>query len=190
MAVLVEGVSVIVRRLDIDAKYPRGWAGYVDDCPNTTLCADAHLARVGFMAPADAQLFIGRLGDQGFVVGPNPVGCEVAVVDHVGGTLQSADWLQVGGVRVDGHDVCACRLAGDESTLMITPDGWSWDKSLYRGAVQLREPETAGRWRFLRFENGLDVFLDLETGKEKFVGRTGLSKLVDDPASAKRRDVN
>ena len=190
MAVLVEGISVIVRRLDVDAKYPGGWDGYVEDCPNATLCADAHIARVGFMVPADARLFVGRLGDHGFVIESPDRRCDVAVVDHVSGTLQGTDWLEVGGVHLDGHEVCVCRVVGDDSTVLITPDGWSWEQSLYGRAVHLPETVTASRMRFLRHENGLDVFLDLETGKEKFVGRTALSKLVDDPASAKRRDVN
>ncbi len=190
MALLVEGVSVIVRRLDIDARYPGGWAGYIDDCPNATLCADAHIARIGFMAPADARLFIGRLGDHGFVVGRDPAGCEVAVVGHIGGILQAAEWLEVGGVAIDGHEVCACRMNGDESRTLITPDGWSWEQSLYHRSVRLPETLETSSMKFLRHENGLDVFLDLETGKERFVGRTGLSKLVDDPASATRRDVN
>lgn len=190
MAVLVEGISVIVRRLDIDAKYPGGWDGYVDDCPNATLCADEHIARVGFMAPPDARVFVERLGSHGFRVDPNDGRCDVAVVDHVAGTLQRAAWLEVGGVTVDDHQICVCRLVGDDTKVLITPDGWSWDTSLYRGGERVPEAAAGEGAQFLRHENGLDVFLDLETGKEKFIGRTGLSKLADDPASAKRRDLN
>ncbi len=189
MAVLVEAISIIVRRLDIDTKYPDGWDGYVSDCPNATLCADQHLARVGFMAPADARLFVERLSDKGFVTEP-PESREIAVVDHVSGPLQAAGWLEVGGVTYRGHEVCACRLVGDDSGVLITPDGWSWGASLYGAGHWQPESAVDSRWRFVRHEDGVDVFLDPDTGKERYVGRTGLSKLVDDPASRKRRDLN
>jgi hypothetical protein len=44
MAILVEGISVIARRKTIEEKYPEGWAGFVRDVPNNTLCADEEIA--------------------------------------------------------------------------------------------------------------------------------------------------
>jgi hypothetical protein len=61
MAVLVEAISVIVRRARLEAIYPGGWEGFVRDCPNRTLCADANLVRVGFMTPAGVQEWVERL---------------------------------------------------------------------------------------------------------------------------------
>ena len=57
MAVLVEGISVIVRRDAIESKYDGGWDTFVDNVPNATLCADDEIARVGFMGPADVEAF-------------------------------------------------------------------------------------------------------------------------------------
>jgi len=65
MAVLVEAISVIVRRKAIDHSYPGGWDAFVAEVPNKTLCADDQLARVGFMTPQDVQNFIRALGDRG-----------------------------------------------------------------------------------------------------------------------------
>lgn len=45
MAVLVEAISVIVRRDAIRGKYPGGWQGFVAAVPNGTLCYDDDLAR-------------------------------------------------------------------------------------------------------------------------------------------------
>jgi hypothetical protein len=61
MAVLVEGISVIVRRDAVQSLYPGGWEGFVADAPNKTLCADPNLARVGFMAPDDVKAFVAQL---------------------------------------------------------------------------------------------------------------------------------
>lgn len=51
MAVLVEAISVIVRRDALDARYPGGSDRYVADCPNATTCADAHFVRVRWCYP-------------------------------------------------------------------------------------------------------------------------------------------
>ena len=51
MAVLIEAISVRVRLADIEAKYAGGWEQFVRKAPRATLCADAHVARVGFLAP-------------------------------------------------------------------------------------------------------------------------------------------
>jgi hypothetical protein len=55
VAVLVEATSVIVRRGKLEAAYSGGWSGFVADCPNKTLCADRHIARIGFMSPLDVE---------------------------------------------------------------------------------------------------------------------------------------
>ena len=53
MAVLVEAISVIVRRDAINRSYDGGWAGFLSHVPNNTLCADHELARVGFSGDRD-----------------------------------------------------------------------------------------------------------------------------------------
>jgi len=51
MGVLVEGISVIVRRDAFERYYPGGTAGYESDAPNETYCDDEYLTRVGFSTP-------------------------------------------------------------------------------------------------------------------------------------------
>jgi len=46
MTVLVEGISVIIKREVIERKFPGGWQDFVKDVPNQTLCADDELARI------------------------------------------------------------------------------------------------------------------------------------------------
>ena len=58
MAVLIEGISVIVRRDAIESRYRSGWDGFVADVPSATFCADEEIARVGFMHPVDVEAFI------------------------------------------------------------------------------------------------------------------------------------
>jgi hypothetical protein len=49
MAVLVEALSVIVRREAIVRKDSGGWSAFVAAVSNETFCADSELVRVGFI---------------------------------------------------------------------------------------------------------------------------------------------
>jgi len=46
VAILIEAISVVIKRSVIDNKFPGGWEAFAEDCPNQTLCADSALARV------------------------------------------------------------------------------------------------------------------------------------------------
>ena len=65
MAVLCEGISVIVRRDSIDQNFKGGWAGLLETVPNSTMCTDGELVRVGFLSPADVANYIHELEDLG-----------------------------------------------------------------------------------------------------------------------------
>jgi len=82
MAVLVEAISVVVRRDAIASKYPGGWDAFVDDVPNATLCFDGEVARVGFMAPPDVKAFLKHLERKGLQILDNGKFIDIAVVDQ------------------------------------------------------------------------------------------------------------
>src|SRR4051812_14093014 len=130
MAVLVEGISVIVLRARVESRYPGGWAGFVSDCPNATLCADSNLARVGFMTSADVQVWIDRLVDGGLEFLRDGVAVDIGVVDQLAGVTVNCSWLEVGTVDVPDGAVRACRLVGDTVNTLFTPDGWTYAGSL------------------------------------------------------------
>lgn len=169
--------------------YPGGWAGFVADCPNATLCADAQLARVGFMTPTDVQLFVDRLVAIGLEFVRDGVAADIAVVDQVGGTTVSCPWLEVGTVDLAGRPVRACRLVGDTDHTLITPDGWTYAGSLSAADNFVPNDQVADTVEFLRHENGLDVFLNRLTGKVVYLGRTSLMPIVPpSPKSVKERN--
>jgi hypothetical protein len=172
MAVLIEGISVVVRRPRIDALYPGGWKGYVSDCPNRTLCADPDLARIGFMDPADVQAFVNRLESLGFVFYRDNDAVDLVVVDQQEGPTTACSWLEFGHVSVEGNRLAVCRLAGSKDLTLVMPDGWTYEGSLSASFGFLPTEEAKRELRFLRHDNGVDVFLHLPTGREVYVGRT------------------
>ena len=174
MAVLVEGLSGIVRIDSILLRFPGGWDGFADTCPNATLCADDKIARVGFMAPNDVKSFIERLESKGLRYMVDGVAADIAVVDQLQGPLVTCDWLEVGHVELkEGeYQVAACRMKCCPSNDLILPLGWSYENSLSMNFEYVSPGNLEKCMKFLYRDGGLDVYLNLITGKKMYVGRT------------------
>jgi hypothetical protein len=171
MGVLVEGISVIVRRDAAEERFAGGWQGFVRHVPNRTLCSDGDLCRVGFMTPADVQAYTTTLEDEGLVFQMDGEAVDFTVVDQLWGPTVPASWLEFGNIEAGGMKISACWLAGQRPNEIAFPDGWQFDGSLSAKTGFIGNDEIDQRLRFLRRENGLDVYRDLTTGKEVFVGR-------------------
>lgn len=184
MAVLVEAISVIVRRDAIQAKYPGGWTAFEWAAPNATLCYDDELARIGFMHPQDVERFVSRLERNGltFLVGNRAQ--DLAVADQQRGLMTECEWLEFAKLPFgeSGGTVSACWLfdgpriaAGihlrDKSINLATPPGWKFEDSLSHHFAFVPTGQEEGRLTLLRREGGMDVYLDRETGQEVFVAR-------------------
>jgi tetratricopeptide (TPR) repeat protein len=167
MAIVIEGFSVIVRNVDLAAKYPGGLEAYRGNCPNNTFCADDHLSRIGFMAHGDAGIFIALLAEKGLTPARKGSAEDVALVSQLDGLLQPCSWLELG---TWGKAVIAW-LAGTERGDLHAPAGWHADKQ-----VQLMSAEElAQRLEHIRLEDNVDVYRDKVTGQELYVGRTAAS---------------
>jgi tetratricopeptide (TPR) repeat protein len=164
MAVLIEGFSVVVRNADLAAKYPGGVAGYRRDCPNNSFCADEHLSRVGFMAQADAEVFVARLAEKGLTPSRKDAAEDVALVSQADGLLRPCVWLELG----QWGQAAVAWLAGTQRGDLHAPAGWSPDRQLQPMSAE----EIKRRLDFVRSEGNVDVYRDKTTGQELYVGRT------------------
>jgi len=174
MPVLVEGVSVIVRLEAIRAQMKDGMDGFLRLVPNGTYCVDQDLARVGFMTPQDVQDFVGKLTQHGLVFVRDGRAVDLVVVDQVGGPTSECPWVEF--LRAidskSGSEVVCCRFIGNASTDVATPRGWLHERSLSSKISFTPNERIKEELRFLRREGSLDVYVDLTTGKEVYVGRT------------------
>jgi hypothetical protein len=173
MAVLVEAISVVVRIPAIQEKYPGGWGAFKKHSPNNTLCADPHLARLGFMIPTDVESFVKELENEGLVFVEGEKTIDIVIVDQYTGFTKSCDWAEFGSVDVEGNAVKACRAVEDKSGQLMLPDGWKFDGSISQTSGFAPTEHVDKSLKFLRHENGSDVYLNNLTGKEVYVGRTG-----------------
>lgn len=176
MAILIEAISVVLNANSVITKYPGGWEQFVADVPNKTLCADGELARIGFMMPQDAKAYVESLARHGLIYLCDGNAQDFVIVDQQRGFAAPCDWAEFG--RVDwqkdsAKKVAACRAIGSQASKLVTPDGWTYEGSLSAKFTFIETGWTPEFMDFLRHENGLDVYRDLRTGKEVYVGRTG-----------------
>ncbi len=172
MAVLIEAISVIIRRTTINDKYPGGWDDFVLTAPNNTLCADDKIARVGFMSPDDVKSFIKGLEKNGFIYLADGKAVDIAVIDQLKGFMVPCDWLSAGHVEINGqYKIAACKLKKCRSYHIALPEDWIYEQSLSREYAYVPSEHMDKSMKYLRHENGVDVYLNLLTDEEVYVGR-------------------
>ena len=172
MAVLIEAISVVIRVEAIHSRYPGGWQSFSKVVPNNTLCSDNDLARVGFMTPEDARAFTERLEQIGIVFLRDGHCHDAVVIDQLRGILNPCDWVEYGHVELaQGQKISAAQMKGSEHRQVFCPDGWRYENSLSRNFGFVPTGKEKQSLRFLRREDGLDVYLNLLTGNEVFVAR-------------------
>lgn len=151
MAVLVEALSVVVKRKVIEQKLKNGWSSLLELIPNATLCFDDELARVGFMSPAEVSEFVETLTELGMQIFKNGHFEDAAVVDQVNGPTLPTSWLEFGKLPCDdeGNKVSACWLFEGErkgaglhfisrEISLALPRGWKYEKSLSKDFTFVR----------------------------------------------------
>ncbi|MEZ5126808.1 MAG: hypothetical protein R2826_11310 [Thermoleophilia bacterium] len=183
MAVLVEGISVVVRRDAIDERHDGGLPAFTEAVPSVLFAADDYIAVVGFQAPEEAEAYCVTLAEAGINFGDeddDDVPTDVAVVDQFEGILTDTDWLECARFDFDeqGHEITVCwfitgehlhgeiDLPGEELDVAV-PAGWEYEHSLSAAARYIPEDEAAERLEFLRHDPaGYDIYRDRETGEE------------------------
>jgi len=173
MPVLVEGISVIVRRDAIDRRYKGGWNGFAAARPNATLCFDAEIARIGFMAPPDVTHFVNGLRSMGFVF-PEPTTepTEIVVIDQRTGPTTPCDWIEVIRVPVPGGAVVAARLKGSQEKNLVCPGGWNYERSMSKTHLFVPNEKRNTDLELIGEENGVQIYRNKKTGEKVYAGRT------------------
>ena len=187
MAVLVEATSVIVRRDAIVRSFAGGWAGFLATVPNETLCWDDDVARVGFMKSTDASAYLATLQQGGLTYYDGEKAVEMVVIEQGGaGPTLPCDWIEFAQLPLGPARelVGAAWLFEGERRFgpgiylstrdfrFATPMGWDYRRSLTRNGIRVPDAELNDRFFPLGRRNGVDVHLDLKTGREMFTGRT------------------
>jgi len=165
MAVLVEGISVVIRRDAIEAKIKGGWQSFQDIVPNQTLCTDGQLARVGFTSPDDVEKFTQSMESGGLIFQKNGSAKDFSVVDMLTGPTVKTPWLEFL-CTSKTREISSCWLyegprdkgSGayfpSQSLEVAVPYGWTYEESLTAHHIFV---PTAPQGRLLGLMNGIST---------------------------------
>lgn len=174
MAVLVEGISVIVRSDRILESVPGGWEAFKRSVRNETLCADDEVVRVGFMSPADAEAYVGELDRWGLRYLESGQAVDLVVADQQRGLMAKCDWAGCRKVSWQGDAnkrVTVAWLKGGSCNQVLVPDGWTYEGSLTEsfGFIPLGAEHTIEK---VAEEDGLETFHSPLSDRPLYIGRT------------------
>jgi hypothetical protein len=174
MSVLIEAHSVIVRCDAVHQRHAGGWELFQAEVPNRTFCSDGEVARVGFMAPDDAKIYLSHLMSRGLRLIENGKAVDIAAAFQLSGLILPCDWLdfyRLSSAAFCGSVAC-CRLRDSAGTPLATPNHWKYEGSLSQTFGIFPDPRNNPGVKFLRYENGLEVYYDMLAEKEVYVART------------------
>ena len=175
MAVLIEGISVVIKVSSITQLTKDKNLDFDSLIPNQTECSDNELSRVGFMAMNDAHSFINILEKQGF----NYLE-DIIIIDHVDGLYQACEWVELHqyGNESDNTKVIGCRLKDSNEERLFIPTGWEYEGSLYTTGSQFSGEEVKEKLTLLEQKGGMSKYKNNDTGEIVYVGRTEIEKEI------------
>jgi hypothetical protein len=132
MAVLIEGISVVIRAEPLLRLFPGGWDAFQAFVPTLNLCADNELVRVGFRSNKDVVPFVAQLQSVGLEHLRDGAAIDMAVVDQTRGIAVPCNWLEYGHAEIDdkGTRIAVCSLVGSKVEGVFTPPDWKFKGSL------------------------------------------------------------
>lgn len=176
MAVLIEGISVVVRADAVQSVFPGGVRSFEAAVPNASYCTDGELMRAGFTTPNDVRGYVERLEQGGLrYIAETGDTLNVAVVDQRAGFMRPCSWAEFGHVQLDDdptHIVAVCSAIPSQVNGVALPANWRFDTSLTARHRFVATERMAEEMEFVRSENGVDVYRDRATGQEYYVGRS------------------
>lgn len=168
-----------------------GWDSFLQQIPNKTMCDDGELIRVGFMNADDAGKYCMELELLGLSFRFDGFK-DVAQVEQEKGIASPCDWLKFTQIKLEDYEpglvnICILKspmeqamsddvliLRGDPPTMSLAlPSNWHYEQSLSNTGKKVSAEDLLQKYEYLRSEGNVQVYLDLETNKEVYLGRTG-----------------
>jgi hypothetical protein len=166
MAVLIECLTLVVRKFDLDVRYPGGTDTFLNAClevpePPRFICnLDEHLVNLSFYSPEHLEPCWQLLVDNGFTDVEDNRFLDMAYIDQHHGPTMPCDWLEW---RRHQDGFTLAWLAGTEPGDMAAPEEWTPAQSLDCKRSDIRDdPDRALK---LGEEDGIETWLDLNTGR-------------------------
>ena len=167
MPVLVERLSLMVRRAQLPDSMFRAWVALMAQSGASSALSDGELACASFSDERALSGALRTLVGLGLPFWKGTEPGDIAVVSQTQGPAYWWPWLELGHVSSpDGHRVLAARVAGSSRCDVTSPPSWTYAGSATQrlGIVDL--PLADRPLRHVRREATADVYRDLFAGGE------------------------
>jgi hypothetical protein len=177
MSVLVEAITLIVKKPAVHEKYQGGWEAFVTDVPNGSLCADDALASISFMALEDVESYIKLLEKKGLTHLIQDEPADMVIADQVQGLKHDCHWCYI--TDVDLHfdpnkRVTGCRSIYSQVDQIFVPEGWEFEGSISQHCLYVDCVHFDKCFKYLRHEDGKDIYHSVLVDNEIFVKRSNI----------------
>lgn len=132
MAVLIEGVCLLLRCDTIARLYPGGVAGLAEASPAEAICADEELLAPTFEDSDAAEDFLAELAVYGVRHLIDDMAADAVLADPFIGPVSPCGWAEYARVAVGGQpdrQVGACGWPGSDMAALQVPVGWRFEGS-------------------------------------------------------------
>lgn len=133
MAVLVEGVCLLLRCDAVTRLYPGGVAALAEACTADAVCADDELMALTFQDSDAAEDYLAELEQYGFRHLVNDMAVDAVLADPHIGPISPCGWAEYGQATVDSDPtrrVALCAMPGTDVDELCVPKGWRFRGSL------------------------------------------------------------
>ena len=163
MSILIEAITVVFMNATADRHIQRGVDAVKTIAPNSTFRTDGLISAISFMDPESTGNFVDTLLNVGMEFVEDGVAQDIVVLDQHRGPTAQCDWIGFN-QNADGNSIAW--LVGHPQGDMAVYDNWTPNDMMFR------DDPVGENIKFLREEDGLNVYLDLETGQEYFRPQT------------------
>ena len=163
MSILVEAITVVFMNATADRHIQGGVDAVKTIAPNSTFRTDGLISAISFMDPESTGNCVDTLLSVGMEFVEDGVAQDIVVLDQHRGPTAQCDWIGFN-QNADGNSIAW--LIGHPQGDMAVYDNWTPNDMMFR------DDPVGENIKFLREEDGLNVYLDLETGQEYFRPQT------------------
>lgn len=142
MAVLVEGVCLLLRCEAVERHYPGGPTALAKACPAEAVCADEDLMALTFDDYGAADDFLAELQAYGLRHLFHGVAVDAVLADPYVGPVSACGWAEYGQAMVAADPkqrVAVCAMPGTDMNALCVPAGWRFAGSRSE-SLDLSEP--------------------------------------------------
>ena len=127
MAVLIEGVCLLLRCEAVAKLYPGGVSALAEACTAEAVCADDDLMALTFDDSDAAEDYLAELEQYGFRHLYNDMAVDAVLADPHLGPVSPCGWAEYGQAEVDSDPskrVALCAMPGTDWNDLCVPRGW------------------------------------------------------------------